>query len=111
MQRASVATPLPQILLDWLNGNHASETIDRDLKQIIVDSAQQLVGLGRALLAAHFPKKHELAGESECKDAWTIHPRGPWTMSRRPERTRGRGAGWQSWTAIAAVSAGWWWVW
>ncbi|KAJ5778649.1 hypothetical protein N7520_001895 [Penicillium odoratum] len=28
MQRASVATPLPQILLDWLNGNHASQTND-----------------------------------------------------------------------------------
>ncbi|KAJ5810602.1 uncharacterized protein N7503_002820 [Penicillium pulvis] len=28
MQRASVATPLPQILLDWLNGNHASRTND-----------------------------------------------------------------------------------
>ena len=34
MQRASVATPLPQILLDWLNGNHASETIDRDLQAL-----------------------------------------------------------------------------
>lgn len=28
MQRASVATPLPQILLDWLNGSHASQTND-----------------------------------------------------------------------------------
>ncbi|KAJ5096328.1 hypothetical protein NUU61_005684 [Penicillium alfredii] len=28
MARASVATPLPQILLDWLNGNHASQTND-----------------------------------------------------------------------------------
>ncbi|KAJ6015831.1 hypothetical protein N7540_010422 [Penicillium herquei] len=28
MQRASVATPLPQILLDWLNGNHASQSND-----------------------------------------------------------------------------------
>lgn len=28
MQRASVATPLPQILLDWLNGSHASQTKD-----------------------------------------------------------------------------------
>ncbi|KAJ5464565.1 uncharacterized protein N7458_000251 [Penicillium daleae] len=28
MQRASAATPLPQILLDWLNGNHASQTND-----------------------------------------------------------------------------------
>lgn len=28
MQRAIVATPMPQILLDWLNGNHASRTND-----------------------------------------------------------------------------------
>jgi hypothetical protein len=28
MQRASVATPIPQILLDWLNGYHASRTND-----------------------------------------------------------------------------------
>ncbi|CEJ55129.1 hypothetical protein PMG11_01403 [Penicillium brasilianum] len=28
MQRASAATPIPQILLDWLNGNHASQTND-----------------------------------------------------------------------------------
>ncbi|CAL5869258.1 uncharacterized protein PFLUO_LOCUS3486 [Penicillium psychrofluorescens] len=28
MARASVATPLPQILLDWLNGNHSSQTND-----------------------------------------------------------------------------------
>ncbi|KAJ5180848.1 hypothetical protein N7492_004058 [Penicillium capsulatum] len=28
MQRAVVATPMPQILLDWLNGNHASRTND-----------------------------------------------------------------------------------
>jgi hypothetical protein len=28
MQRASIATPIPQILLDWLNGNHASQNND-----------------------------------------------------------------------------------
>ncbi|CAI7648814.1 unnamed protein product [Penicillium manginii] len=28
LQRASVATPVPQILLDWLNGNHASQNKD-----------------------------------------------------------------------------------
>jgi len=28
MQRSVVATPLPQILLDWLNGNHASQAKD-----------------------------------------------------------------------------------
>ncbi|KAJ5681460.1 uncharacterized protein N7477_001400 [Penicillium maclennaniae] len=28
MQRSVVATPLPQILLDWLNGNHASQAND-----------------------------------------------------------------------------------
>lgn len=28
LQRASVATPVPQILLDWLNGNHASQNND-----------------------------------------------------------------------------------
>jgi hypothetical protein len=28
MQRANVVTPIPQILLDWLNSNHASQTKD-----------------------------------------------------------------------------------
>ncbi|OQE29390.1 hypothetical protein PENSTE_c002G01925 [Penicillium steckii] len=32
LQRASVATPVPQILLDWLNGNHASQ--DNDLQTL-----------------------------------------------------------------------------
>lgn len=35
MQRASVATPLPQILLDWLNGNHASQTKDLQALQYV----------------------------------------------------------------------------
>ncbi|KAJ5273858.1 hypothetical protein N7478_008983 [Penicillium angulare] len=35
VQRASVATPLPQILLDWLNGNHASQTNDLQALQYV----------------------------------------------------------------------------
>lgn len=35
MQRATVKTPLPQVLLDWLNGNHASHTNDLQALQYV----------------------------------------------------------------------------
>ncbi|KAJ5929769.1 hypothetical protein N7454_006719 [Penicillium verhagenii] len=64
MQRASVATPLPQILLDWLNGNHASRTNDlqalRHVEPNPTASSNFWDIINAAVLRGHFAEAAEI---------------------------------------------------
>lgn len=64
MQRANVVTPIPQILLDWLNGNHASQTKDLQALRYVEPNPTASSNfwdiINAAVLRGRFPEASEI---------------------------------------------------